>query len=886
MTTPSEIANQLLSLVEAVLSDLESEHAPGLDLPRVHGGYLVGPDARADLAFTLSLLHEAGVEQVAGLQCADIALDIVRQLDGTKTHSFYSYRTAETLLRFGGLDDNPALKAWNEADLANAAEAIDSSSMLEALAAGQLPNNYAVVLTRCEFDRFRLGRLPDEGVLDTLIDKVSALFTQLPTSWLDDFGGANFDIYTPDVYLFAEPFAERLGSAWSTGFQKVLSDVADLATPQGAIVWGRSTGALGVVMNIELGATALSRALTDDPEGWLGKAELATRQIGGWFEDGLVNAHKHRSTMFYRGPQRRLQMTFDLLGKLVQASLELQKADPVDAATPAASFQAVDRLIVLDPRSNASVWTHRGRGVDFVLPFVGGFWVDYTSALRWPGTYEVPVNNNQLAAMLPVVHADGIVRTTFGTPDSIQHTDGQLDVSFKQFTPLDSALTVPEDPDSPDTHASETGPIAGFRYARYRVDRRSVVVDETLRFERHPDTIDGISLQIPETSKRRLLVEFETDHRCTTRVIDTAGMLAHRSFWNEHVRVHEIDLEPAPEINFTWKVTPQLLVACTAAGHWYNRSLYDALGERTADHEAGPLLDDPAALSEFDVFHLHWPEWFAGTDPDRTREVIANLRAAGIPILWTQHNRKPHYFSDARESYRIWCSEADGVIHHSRYGREVMEADYGYGDHTRHLVAPHGHWGQRLEPLRPAGGKAEAEESLGLSPAGLRLGIIGAPREEKNVQLVIDAVHACERDDVQLCVWSLAGEELPDDDRIVVAEQYELVDLEVYARRLFSLDALVMPYREPMLTTGVAADAIGAGIGSVVSDWGYLDEALGPAGIPYGSTVEDLAACIDSLSDDELHSAGAAATALQADTDWSTVAETTYNFIEGLVADH
>ena len=520
-------------------------------------------DARADLAFTLGLLHEAAVEQVAGLHCADVALDIVRQLDGQTTHSFYSYRVAETLLRFGGLDDNPALRAWSEADLANAALAIDSSSMLEALADGKLPNNYAVVLTRCEFDRWRLGRLPDETVLDTLINNVSSLFRQLPTSWLDDFGGANFDIYTPDVYLFAEPFAARLGTVWSTGFRKVLQDVADLATPQGAIVWGRSTGALGVVMNIELGATALSRGLTDDPHAWLGKAELATRQIGGWFEHGLVNAHQHRSTMFYRGPERRLQMTLDLLGKLVQASLELQKAEPLDAATPAASFAAVDRLITLDPHSNASVWTHRGGGSDFVLPFVGGFWVDYTPALRWPGTYEVPVNNNQLAAMLPAVHADGTVRTTFGAPDSIQHTDKQLEVSFNQFTPLRSPLTDsnrtdpsgpnpkspdpsgpnPNSPDPSGPNPNSTAPIKGSRRARYRVDRRSVVVDETLRFDRHPDTIDGISLQIPETSKRKLLVEFETDHPHTTRVIDTAGMLAHRSFWNEHTRVHEIDLD-------------------------------------------------------------------------------------------------------------------------------------------------------------------------------------------------------------------------------------------------------------------------------------------------------------------------------------------------------
>ncbi len=41
-----------------------------------------------------------------------------------------------------------------------------------------------------------------------------------------------------------------------------------------------------------------------------------------------------------------------------------------------------------------------------------------------------------------------------------------------------------------------------------------------------------------------------------------------------------------------------------------------------------------------------------------------------------------------------------------------------------------------------------------------------------------------------------------------------------------------------------------------------------------------------TVADTTLRRAGAAATALQTDTDWSTIAETTYNFIEGLVVDH
>ena len=85
------------------------------------------------LAFTLGLLHDAGVEEVAGLSCAEVALEIVRTLDGDSTHSFYSYRAAETVLRFGGLDDNERLAGWSDADRANVEAAIDSSAMLEML---------------------------------------------------------------------------------------------------------------------------------------------------------------------------------------------------------------------------------------------------------------------------------------------------------------------------------------------------------------------------------------------------------------------------------------------------------------------------------------------------------------------------------------------------------------------------------------------------------------------------------------------------------------------------------------------------------------------------------------------------------------------------------
>jgi glycosyltransferase involved in cell wall biosynthesis len=872
MTTPTDLADRLLDLAVEVLTDLESSHTPGLELPRVFGGHGVGADARADMAFTLGLLHGEGIRSVAGVDCADVALEIVRRLDGPQTHSFYAYRAAETLQRLGGFDDNPRLAAWTDEDRANAEETIDSSSMFALLDEGKLPKNYAVVLTRCEVARRALGRLPGENRLDEMLGRLTGLFGSLATGWWDDFGGANFDMYTPDVYLFAEPFAAELDGVWHRGLRPVLADLADVATPGGAVSWGRSTGALGVVMNVELGAVALACDLTDDRAGWLGKAELATRALRGWFDRGVVTAHQHRMTMSYRGPQRRLQMTLDLLGKLVQAAHELRAAEPVDAATPADAYAPIDRLVVFDPDRNSGVWTHRG-AIDFVLPLVGGFWADYSAAPRWPGTFEVPVDTTTLVSWLPTIHAGGAVRTVSGPPVEVCHEPGRLETNHEGFVSLvfaggDDALA----------------PINGSRRATYRVNGRSLVVEESLTIDADPAGLDAVAIEIPEVAGRPLSVEFTTDHPHTATVVDTAGMQAHRSFWNEHVRVHELVLEPAATVDFTWKVTPALRVATSALGHWYDQSLYEPLGDRVVQAEGVSLLDDPAALSEFDVFHMHWPEWAAGVDPVRTRDVIDNLRAAGVVILWTQHNRLPHLFPDAQDIYRIWAAEADAVIHHSDYGRAVMEAEYDYGAHTRHAVIPHGHWGHRLEPLRPAGGKAEAEAALGLDPVPIRLGIVGAPRIQKDVQLAIDAVHAAGRDDIQLCVWSLGDEAVPDDPRIV-AVPYDMCDHETYARRLFSLDALVMPFTEGMLTTGTMADALGVGLPTLASNWGYLREALGDAAIFYGDTAQDLTSCLDRLTHEQLAAAAAAADAGRAVTEWPVIAETTLAFLDDVIAD-
>jgi hypothetical protein len=68
-----------------------------------------------------------------------------------------------------------------------------------------------------------------------------------------------------------------------------------------------------------------------------------------------------------------------------------------------------------------------------------------------------------------------------------------------------------------------------------------------------------------------------------------------------------------------------------------------------------------------------------------------------------------------------------------------------------------------------------------------------------------------------------------------------------------AIDVLVFPIRPgELLTSGVVGDAVGAGLPSVISDWMFLSETLGDAAICYGSTREELTACLERLASDDL----------------------------------
>ena len=118
--------------------------------PSTFAGHFVDADVRADLLYTLTHLAAGGVSTIGGTPIDDVVATLLTEVDGPRTHTFFSYRVAETLLRRGPFADNPLLTCCSSAQRDSVADATDSRDWLELLDAAILPRNYAAVLSRCE----------------------------------------------------------------------------------------------------------------------------------------------------------------------------------------------------------------------------------------------------------------------------------------------------------------------------------------------------------------------------------------------------------------------------------------------------------------------------------------------------------------------------------------------------------------------------------------------------------------------------------------------------------------------------------------------------------------------------------------------------------------
>jgi len=249
------------------------------------------------------------------------------------------------------------------------------------------------------------------------------------------------------------------------------------------------------------------------------------------------------------------------------------------------------------------------------------------------------------------------------------------------------------------------------------------------------------------------------------------------------------------------------------------------------------------------------PEPDGGTGPDVRRWMRDMAALHALPALWVDH--EPNEIAAGLLSVLFGVLELDGA-----YARFEDPRDGG----------------PPLETWRPSGAEP---------PAEVRIGVVGSPRVEKRTREFLEGA-AASSGNFQLVCWSLSpGETAPTSPRIAVAKAYERSDDRTYALRLAACDALALPVDPDgeMLGSGVVADAIGAGLAVLGSDWGYLRETLGEALIPCGHTAASVRAALDALDPGQVAAARAAAAALRPSHDWNTLATRTADLFDGLLTD-
>jgi glycosyltransferase involved in cell wall biosynthesis len=208
-----------------------------------------------------------------------------------------------------------------------------------------------------------------------------------------------------------------------------------------------------------------------------------------------------------------------------------------------------------------------------------------------------------------------------------------------------------------------------------------------------------------------------------------------------------------------------------------------------------------------------------------------------------------------------------------------------YRPEAMHAVIRHGHWGA-LRVNDEVLDRDRLARPYRMAPERTHLGILGAPRSSKDIPLAVDGFLRSGREDLDLTIFSLAdGESVPKHPRLV-GRPYSAVNRETYNRRLAYIDVMLIPIRPDgmMLTTGLVADAIAVGKPVIVSEWSFLTETLGDAGIVYGKSGEDLSRCLAELDLSTLDERSDAVRALQPKYTWEQSAEQTLGLFRDVVA--
>ena len=326
-------------------------------------------------------------------------------------------------------------------------------------------------------------------------------------------------------------------------------------------------------------------------------------------------------------------------------------------------------------------------------------------------------------------------------------------------------------------------------------------------------------------------------------------------------------------------------------GNSYPKNVVRRLDRRFLVEEFFPRSSESSRirkLKKFDIFHLNFVDVLQLDYPE-TIQLIGQLQAAKVKIVVTAHDLTPH--SKQPEYYdplfQTWLSAADGIVHHSQWGLTALRTRFQIPERTKNAVIFN--LGRR-DDVAVVGPKKRRriETALGIAQVPIRIGIVGAPRKERMIAEFLEGFSRTTRADMQVTCWSLTEQDIvPNDPRIAIAEKYRHVRNRTFRKRLEICDVIAIPYQSDgeMLTTGVVASAMEVGIGILRTDWPFLEEVFGDAGIYIGKDAESFTVGLSRLTLGDIQLAKKASLKLRLSNSWQVIAEQYGRLYESVLAD-
>lgn len=246
----------------------------------------------------------------------------------------------------------------------------------------------------------------------------------------------------------------------------------------------------------------------------------------------------------------------------------------------------------------------------------------------------------------------------------------------------------------------------------------------------------------------------------------------------------------------------------------YHALLYGPMGQ------LGVTVEEysPAALArgDWDVFHIHWPEFLIGRRPlwraaPGIAAFIARLlraRVAGRRVVWTLHNLEPHdRRPGGRAIYRTLSRLTDGVIGLSEISLAAARDRYPALRRRPSVIVPHGHF-RGVYPRTLT--KAAARRSLGLDVDDRVLLFFGSIRPYKQVDRLVEIFSRTPGDRLRLLIAGRPTDELraaleeaaAADPRVRL--HLDFVAEDAVERWFLAADLVVLPYDEGVLNSSVA----------------------------------------------------------------------------------